>query len=57
MWTWDIDIHQTQMKDNTSTAFFNGVKGQDDHRIAVSVVYKKQLVYSQGPSPRKGREE
>ncbi len=30
-----------------------GSKGQDDHRIAVSVVYKKQLVYSQGQAPEK----
>lgn len=50
MWTWDIDtlsgVHQPQIKDNTSTPFFNGVKRSG---------WPQNSLQSR-PSPRKGRE-
>lgn len=60
MWTWDIDtlsgVHQPQIKDNTSTPFFNRVKmsGWPQNSGQCSL-YKPTSLQSR-PSPRKGRE-
>lgn len=55
-WDIDIDIHQTQMKDNTSTPFFNGVKRAGWSQNCSQCSLQKTTSLQSRPSPRKGRE-